>query len=101
MISNQETASFQLGAMTLPYLRWPLDRALEGIARAGFHHVGLRPGHADGPLLPDRPTDGDYRALRRRIDRHGLTPQLMFACPGRLVRPWLQSGTDGRRVPAE
>lgn len=81
-MSHQETASFHLGAMTLPYLRWPLDRALEGIARAGFRHVGLRPGHADGPLLPDRPAADDYRALRRRIDRHGLTPQLMFATRG-------------------
>lgn len=76
---GQETARFQLGAMTIPYLRWSFDRALEGIARAGLRSVGLRPGHADGPLLPDEPTAADYRAVRDRIARHGLTPALMFA----------------------
>lgn len=79
MTLQQGSERFQLGAMTLPYLKWPLDRALEGIARAGFRHVGIRPGHADGPLLPDRPTADDYRNLRARFARHGLTPALMFA----------------------
>ena len=78
-MASQDAARFRLGAMTLPYLRWSFDRALEGIARAGFRHVGIRPGHADGPLLPDKPTADDYRALRQRIDGHGLTPALMFA----------------------
>jgi sugar phosphate isomerase/epimerase len=76
---GQDTTRFQLGAMTIPYLRWSFDRALEGIARAGLHSVGLRPGHADGPLLPDEPAAADYRAVRDRIARHGLTPALMFA----------------------
>lgn len=78
-MSHAMATRSQLGAMTLPYLRWSFDRALEGIARAGFHYVGIRPGHADGPLLPDKPTADDYRALRHRIDGHGLTPVLMFA----------------------
>jgi len=73
---------FQLGAMTIPYLRWSLDRALEGIAGAGLRAVGLRPGHADGPLLGERLTTQDFTALRRRIERHGLTPSLMFASRG-------------------
>ena len=65
--------------MTLPYMRWPFDRALEGIAGAGFRVVGIRPGHSDGPLLPENPTGADFRALLGRIHRHGLTPVLMFA----------------------
>ncbi len=86
-MSHSDVPRFQLGAMTLPYLRWSFDRALEGIARAGFRHVGLRPGHADGPLLPDEPTAADYRAVRQQIEGHGLTPALMFArrAPGDLV----------------
>ena len=78
-MSIGDESRFQLGAMTLPYRRWPFERALEGIARAGFRHVGVRPGHADGPLLPDQPAAGDYRAVRRRIEGYGLTPSLMFA----------------------
>lgn len=73
---------FQLGALTLPYARWSFDRALEGIAGAGFRYVGLRPGHADGPLLPERPTARDYATLRHRVERHGLTPSLLFASRG-------------------
>ena len=70
---------FHLGAMTIPYARWPFDRALEGVARAGFRHVGISHNHVDGPVLPDNPTVADYRSLRQRIERHGLTPALMFA----------------------
>ena len=78
-MADETATPFQLGAMTLPYLRWSFDRALAGVAGAGFRYVGLRPGHADGPLLPEQPTADDYRALRRRIEDHGLTPLLMFA----------------------
>jgi sugar phosphate isomerase/epimerase len=78
-MTQSDRSPFLLGALTLPYQRWSLDRALEGIARAGFQYCGIRPGHADGPLAPDRPTPGDYAALRRRIERHGLTPLLMMA----------------------
>ncbi|HEX5414831.1 MAG TPA: sugar phosphate isomerase/epimerase family protein [Chloroflexota bacterium] len=70
---------FQLGAMTIPYARWSFDRALEGIARAGLRHVGISQGSADGPVLPEAATLSDLRAVRQRIERHGLTPSLMFA----------------------
>ncbi len=81
-MSHEAAARFALGAMTLPYARWSFDRALEGIAGAGFRHVGLRPGHADGPLLGERPSTQEYAALRRRIEGHGLTPALLFASRG-------------------
>jgi sugar phosphate isomerase/epimerase len=74
-MTAQETYPWQLGAMTLPYIRWPFERALEGIARAGFRHVGIR--HETS--LPEAPTAADYRALRQQIEHYGLTPQLMFA----------------------
>lgn len=78
-MSGDDAARFQLGAMTIPYLRWSFDRALEGIARSELRYVGIRPGHADGPLLPEEPSAADYRAVRERVERHGLTPALMFA----------------------
>ncbi len=76
------TDQFQFGAMTIPYIRWSLDRALEGIATAGLRYVGLRPGHADGPLLPENPTSRDYTAVRQRLEHHGLTAPMMFASRG-------------------
>lgn len=77
-MSQGSTAPFRLGAMTIPYARWPFDRALEGIARAGLRHVGISHGHPNG-VLPETPTADDYRALRQRIERHRLIPELMFA----------------------
>lgn len=81
-MANADTAPFQLGAMTIPYARWSLDRALEGIAAAGLSAVGLRWLEGDGPVLPERPTTRDYAALRRRVEAHGLTPALLFASRG-------------------
>jgi len=78
-MSASEVERFQLGAMTIPYARYPFDRALEGIARAGLRQVGISHASADGPILPDVPTLSDVRAVRRRIESHGLTPALMFA----------------------
>ena len=81
-MSGTDTSRFQLGALTLPYRRWSLDRALAGIAGAGFRHVGLLHGHADGPLYGDRPTTAAFAALRGKIERHGLDPALIFASRG-------------------
>jgi sugar phosphate isomerase/epimerase len=69
---------FDLGSTTLPYTRWTLDRALEGIARAGFRNVGLMRDHADGPIYSEQATAQELADLRRRIERHGLTPTLKF-----------------------
>jgi len=81
-VSNASADRFQLGAMTIPYARWTLDRALEGIAGAGFSQVGIVRPLTDGPFYPERATASDYAAFRARIERHGLTPALMFASRG-------------------
>lgn len=81
-MSNASADRFQLGAMTIPYARWTLDRALEGIAGAGFSQVGIVRPLTDGPFYPERATASDYAAFRARIERHGLTPALMFASRG-------------------
>lgn len=81
-MSNASADRFQLGAMTIPYARWTLDRALEGIAGAGFSQVGIVRPLMDGPFYPERATASDYAAFRARIERHGLTPALMFASRG-------------------
>lgn len=81
-LSHNGNGQFQLGAMTIPYARWSLDRALEGIARAGLQAVGLRGLDVNGPILPERPSARDCAELRRRVEAHGLTPALMFASRG-------------------
>lgn len=81
-MSTASADRFQLGAMTIPYARWTLDRALEGIAGAGFSQVGIVRPLTDGPFYPERATASDYAAFRARIERHGLTPALMFASRG-------------------
>jgi sugar phosphate isomerase/epimerase len=81
-VSNPTADRFQLGAMTIPYARWTFDRALEGIAGAGFSQVGIVRPLTDGPFYPERATASDYAAFRARIERHGLTPALMFASRG-------------------
>jgi len=81
-VSTASADRFQLGAMTIPYARWTLDRALEGIAGAGFSQVGIVRPLTDGPFYPERATASDYAAFRARIERHGLTPALMFASRG-------------------
>lgn len=73
---------FQLGAHTLPYRREPLDRALRGIADAGYDVVGLYCEHDGEPVAPARPTLAEARELRRRVAGFGLEPVTVFARPG-------------------
>src|SRR5271165_3894771 len=39
---------FQIACMTLPYSRFPLDRALTGIKAAGYDHVAWGTTHKEG-----------------------------------------------------
>ena len=41
--------NFQIACMTLPYSQFPLQRALEGIARSGFKYVALGTRHMEAP----------------------------------------------------
>jgi len=72
----------ELGAQTLPYRAYPFDRALDGIARAGFRYVGIWNDHADGPVAPETATAGDLETVRLQIERHGLTPRMAFRFRG-------------------
>ena len=75
---------FQLGCMTLPYAQFTLDRALEGIARAGYKFVAWGTTHRDkaGANVPVLPVDApavDARTLAERCRSVGLAPVMMFA----------------------
>lgn len=71
-----------LGVHTLPYRKEPLERALQGIAQAGYGVVGLYTDHAGSPIISLDPSAAQTAALLRLITGHGLTPVTMFARRG-------------------
>lgn len=77
-----DTVRLPLGVHTLPYRKEPLERALQGIAQAGYRIVGLYTDHAGSPIIPLDPTPQQQATLRRSIAGVGLTPVAMFARRG-------------------
>ncbi len=75
---------FQLACMTLPYSAFPMERALTGIAAAGYRYVAWGVNHRDAsgtsrPMLaPDAPP-ADAAKLATRCRDLGLQPVMMFA----------------------
>lgn len=77
-----DNARLPLGVHTLPYRKEPLERALQGIAGAGYRIVGLYTEHAGAPIIPLDPTPEQLAGLRKKIADAGLTPVAMFARRG-------------------
>ena len=72
-------AKFQIGCMTLPYSPFPLERALDGIAKAGCRYVGWGTTHQKVPVMaPDAPPAA-AKTLAARCRDLGLEPVMMFA----------------------
>ena len=82
-----ERGRLQLGAHTLLYRAYPLERALEGIARAGFRYAGIWFEHAGAPIVPPDASFGVQDRVRRRIESFGLRPRMTFAYPAKGT-PW-------------
>jgi sugar phosphate isomerase/epimerase len=74
---------FQIACMTLPYARFPLQRALAGIKAAGYEYVAWGTTHQeDGGRKPVMPADAPpdtARDLGQRCRDLGLKPVLMFS----------------------
>lgn len=75
---------FQHACMTLPYSGFPLERALGGIAAAGFRFVawGIAHKEAGGEAVPVMPADAPpekAKALAKRCRDLGLEPVMMFS----------------------
>lgn len=75
---------FQIGCMTLPYSPFPLQRALEGIAKAGHRHVGWgtthdEPSKNDVPVMAADAPPSAARELAKRCRDLGLEPVMMFS----------------------
>ncbi len=81
---NQGKATrFQIACMTLPYARFPLNRALTGIKAAGYHYVAWYTTHEEtsGPtqvLALDAPLER-AKVLGKQSRDLGLEPLLMFS----------------------
>jgi sugar phosphate isomerase/epimerase len=76
---------FQIACMTLPYSRFPLQRALEGLRKAGYSYVAWGTAHIeqDGkPAVPVIPSDAPparAKELAQRCRDMGLEPVMMFS----------------------
>lgn len=84
-ISAQTAATrFQLACMTLPYSQFPLERALTGIASAGYRFVAWgtthqnSPGRRDPIVAADAP-ETEAKRIADRCRTSGLEPVMMFS----------------------
>jgi sugar phosphate isomerase/epimerase len=80
----QDPTRFQIACMTLPYARFPLQRALEGIAASGYKYVawGTMHNETSGERVPVMAPDAkpaDARKLGDRCRDLGLQPVMMFS----------------------
>jgi sugar phosphate isomerase/epimerase len=77
---------FQIACMTLPYARFPLQRALTGIKAAGYRYVAWGTAHQEGsaeriPVVAgDAPPDR-AKELGKKCRDMGLEPLMMFGPP--------------------
>jgi sugar phosphate isomerase/epimerase len=76
--------NFQLACMTLPYAQFPLQRALDGIARAGYRYVVWGTTHTEAsgdrrPVLAVDAPASEAKQLAARCRGMGLEPVMLFA----------------------
>src|ERR1700726_4088151 len=74
---------FQIACMTLPYSRFPLQRALEGLQGAGYRYVAWGTSHQEGgksvAVMPPDAPPARARDLAARCRDLGLEPVMMFS----------------------
>src|SRR5690242_21389305 len=76
--------NFQIACMTLPYAQFPMQRALEGIARAGYRFVAWGTTHMEAagdrrPALAADAAPAEAKRLASRCRDLGLQPVMMFS----------------------
>jgi sugar phosphate isomerase/epimerase len=74
---------FQIACMTLPYSRFPLERALQGIKAAGYQYVAWGTTHQEAagkrvPVLAGDAPPATARELARKCKDLGLVPVMLF-----------------------
>ena len=83
-VGDKGPTNFQLACMTLPYSQFPLDRALKGIASAGFRYVAWGTTHQNvpgrkEPVIAATASAAEAKALGERCRGLGLEPVMMFS----------------------
>lgn len=68
----------QLTCMTLPYAHVSLERALDGIARAGYRYVALGLPHEGKEVLDEHTDQERLTALQQALDRWQLKPNMLI-----------------------
>lgn len=81
---KQQPTRFQIACMTLPYSRFPLQRALTGLRTAGYRHVAWGTTHREegGKEVPVLAADAPAQRARELANRCrdlGLEPVMMFS----------------------
>ena len=75
--------TFQIACMTLPYSRFPFERALLGIKESGYEFVALGLTHrSDGrdlPILQSDDSPDAAKAVGKKCRDAGLEPVMMFS----------------------
>jgi sugar phosphate isomerase/epimerase len=64
--------------LTLPYSDCTFERALEGIAKAGYRYAAFGTKHEGAPVPAER-ADGESARLRKLFTKYGLKPEVLFA----------------------
>lgn len=69
----------QLSCFTLPWHKFSFERAVEGIARAGFSYMGILPKHAEQPLFDQAPGwEPKLAGFRKTVEAAGLKTNVVF-----------------------
>jgi sugar phosphate isomerase/epimerase len=76
---GRRTGMIKLACMTLPYIREPFERALAGIAKAGYTYVAFGYPHA-GVEVPNEEAEPEREAerLRSLLKTYGLEAVMLF-----------------------
>ena len=79
----RQRTDFQIACMTLPYSRFPLARALEGIHAAGYKYVAWGTRHMESgkrvPVMAPDASPQRAKDLGSRCRDLGLEPLMMFS----------------------
>ncbi len=67
----------ELVCFTLPYARYPFERALEGVAGAGYRFVGFGLRHA-GVGVPQEHTPSEASRVARMCEAYRLQPSVLY-----------------------
>lgn len=82
-LEPKKPTKFQIACMTLPYSRFPLARALEGIKGAGYEYVAWGTTHKedskDVPVLATTASPATAKELAKRCRGMGLEPVMLFS----------------------